>query len=167
MTTRVKCIKQYLCIVLIKNFKEKENNNTNFLLWVIIMTKKQFHITYSVLLAILLIASEAVIYILFGEKQLTDNAQISRLTGVVLIVPIILSFLKDFVLEKRQKLQLAFLGFCIAACACCSIVVAVIYQKNIVLSAPLWKILAVIVFAVAVLMIILSVIYKSVKSKNV
>ena len=73
MTTRVKCIKQYLCIVLIKNFKEKENNNTNFLLWVIIMTKKQFHITYSVLLAILLIASEAVIYILFGEKQLTDN----------------------------------------------------------------------------------------------
>jgi hypothetical protein len=56
------------------------------------MTKKQFHITYSALLAILLIASEAVIYILFGEKQLTDNAQISRLTGVVLIVPIILSF---------------------------------------------------------------------------
>ena len=167
MTTRVKCIKQYLCIVLIKNFKEKENNNTNFLLWVIIMTKKQFHITYSVLLAILLIASEAVIYILFGEKQLTSNAQISRLTGVVLIVPIILSFLKDFVLEKRQKLQLAFLGFCIAACACCSIVVAVIYQKNIVLSAPLWEILAVIVFAVAVLMIILFVIYKSVKSKNV
>ena len=99
MTTRVKCIKQYLCIVLIKNFKEKENNNTNFLLWVIIMTKKQFHITYSALLAILLIASEAVIYILFGEKQLTDNAQISRLTGVVLIVPIILSFLKDFVLD--------------------------------------------------------------------
>ena len=99
MTTRVKCIKQYLCIVLIKNFKEKENNNTNFLLWVIIMTKKQFHITYSVLLAILLIASEAVIYILFGEKQLTDNAQISRLTGIVLIVPIILSFLKDFVLD--------------------------------------------------------------------
>ena len=115
MTTRVKCIKQYLRIVLIKNFKEKENNNTNFLLWVIIMTKKQFHITYSALLAILLIASEAVIYILFGEKQLTDNAQISRLTGVVLIVPIILSFLKDFVLEKRQKLQLAFLDFCIAA----------------------------------------------------
>ena len=131
------------------------------------MTKKQFHITYSVLLAILLIASEAVIYILFGEKQLTDNAQISRLTGVVLIVPIILSFLKDFVLEKRQKLQLAFLGFCIAACACCSIVVAVIYQKNIVLSAPLWGILAVIVFAVAVLMMILFVIYKSVKNKNV
>ena len=84
---------------LINNFKEKENNNTNFLLWVIIMTKKQFHITYSALLAILLIASEAVIYILFGEKQLTDNAQISRLTGVVLIVPIILSFLKDFVLD--------------------------------------------------------------------
>ncbi len=159
--------KRYLCIVLIKNFKEKENNNINFLLWVIIMTKKQFHITYSALLAILLIASEAVIYILFGEKQLTDNAQISRLTGVVLIVPIILSFLKDFVLEKRQKLQLAFLDFCVAACACCSVVVAVIYQKNIVLSAPLWKILAVIVFAVAVLMIILSVIYKSVKSKNV
>ena len=162
--------KRYLCIVLIKNSKEKENNNTNFLLfllWVIIMTKKQFHITYSVLLAILLIASEAVIYILFGEKQLTDNAQISRLTGVVLIVPIILSFLKDFVLEKRQKLQLAFLDFCIAACACCSVVVAVVYQKNIVLSAPLWEILAVIVFAVAVLMIILFVIYKSVKSKNV
>ena len=84
---------------MIKNFKEKENNNTYFLLWVIIMTKKQFHITYSALLAILLIASEAVIYILFGEKQLTDNAQISRLTGVVLIVPIILSFLKDFVLD--------------------------------------------------------------------
>lgn len=131
------------------------------------MTKKQFHITYSALLAILLIASEAVIYILFGEKQLTDNAQISRLTGVVLIVPIILSFLKDFVLEKRQKLQLAFLDFCVAACACCSVVVAVAYQKNIVLSAPLWEILAVIVFAVAVLMIILFVIYKSVKSKNV
>ena len=111
MTTRVKCIKQYLCIVLIKNFKEKENNNTNFLLWVIIMTKKQFHITYSALLAILLIASEAVIYILFGEKQLTDNAQISRLTGVVLIVPIILSFLKDFVLEKRQNCNLLFLIF--------------------------------------------------------
>ena len=165
MTTRVKCIKQYLCIVLIKNFKEKENNNTNFLLLVIIMTQKQFHITYSALLAILLIASEAVIYILFGEKQLTDNAQISRLTGIVLIVPIILSFLKDFVLEKRQKLQLAFLDFCIAAC--CSVVVAVAYQKNIVLSAPLWEILAVIVFAVAVLMIILFVIYKSVKSKNV
>ena len=80
---------------------------------------------------------------------------------------LILSFLKDFVLEKRQKLQLAFLDFCIAACACCSIVVAVVYQKNIVLSAPLWEILAVIVFAVAVLMIILFVIYKSVKSKNV
>lgn len=40
-------------------------------------------------------------------------------------------------------------------------------SKNIVLSAPLWEILAVIVFAVAVLMIILFVIYKSVKNKNV
>lgn len=131
------------------------------------MTKKQFHITYSALLAILLIASEVVIYILFGEKQLTNSAQISRLTGVVLIVPIILSFLKDFVLEKGQKLQLAFLDFCIAACALCSVVVAAAYQKNIVLSAPLWAILAVIVFAAAVLKIILSVIYKSVKNKNV
>lgn len=77
----------------------------------IIMTKKQFHITYSALLAILLIASEAVIYILFGEKQLTDNAQISRLTGIVLIVPIILSFLKDFVLEKGKNCNLLFLIF--------------------------------------------------------
>ena len=105
------------------------------------------------------------------KKEYTGKNDIIflRLANTILVIVAILLilYLKDFVLEKRQKLQLAFLVFCIAACACCSIVVAVVYQKNIVLSSPLWEILAVIVFAVAVLMIILFVIYKSVKSKNV
>ena len=125
---------------------------------------------------IYLIKKRKLIYSIFFDKEAIKKEYTGkndiiflRLANTILVIVAILLilYLKDFVLEKRQKLQLAFLDFCIAACACCSVVVAVIYQKNIVLSAPLWEILAVIVFAVAVLMIILFVIYKSVKSKNV